>query len=161
MFKSFLLFSTIILLGAKQLQAQTNATLPVKSKTTTVLKTPVGATAQSNGVKCAAMVINTDTSIRVNPKYVYLSVDFTDVTGAIQMELLNGNNLFWVFDKAGKEVIIKEKFLKKISAAMGTTSSNMTIKIPFKLKTDKNVYTIHYKWESKDKLKNLDLLTTK
>jgi hypothetical protein len=37
----------------------------------------------------------------------------------------------------------------------------MLIKIPFRLKTDKNIYTIHYRWENKDKRKNLDLLTTK
>jgi hypothetical protein len=151
----------LLLLSINTLFAQTNATLPTKLKTTTTLTTPSGTTAQANGLKTGAIVVSVDTTIRVAPKYAYLSVDFSSITGAIQMEILAGNNIFWVFDKSGKEVIIKEKFLKSIKAAMGTASSNMIIKIPYKLKTDKNIYTIHYRWESKDKSKNLDLLTTK
>jgi hypothetical protein len=161
MLKSFFLLSTCFILLVKQSQAQTNATLPIKLPTTTVLKTPSGTTAQSNGLKCSATIVTIDTTIRVNPKYAYLSVEFTGLTGTVQAEIVEGNNVFWVFDKAGKEVIIKEKFLKKISAAMGENTSNMLIKIPFRLKTDKNIYTIHYRWENKDKRKNLDLLTMK
>jgi hypothetical protein len=163
MLKSFFLLSTCFLLSAtqSQAQAQKNNALPVKLNTTTVFKTPAGATAQSNGLKCGAIVVSLDTAIRVNPKYAYLSVEFANLTGTLQAELVEGINTFWVYDKAGKEIIIKEKFLKKISAAMGENTSNMLIKIPFRLKTDKNVYTIHYRWENKDKRKNLDLLTTK
>jgi hypothetical protein len=161
MLKSFFLLSTCFLLHATQSQAQTNTALPVKLTTTTVFKTPSGTTAQSNGLKCGNIIVTLDTSIRVNPKYAYLSVEFTNLTGTVQAEIVEGINTFWVFDKAGKEIIIKEKFLKKISAAMGESSSNMLIKIPFRLKTDKNIYTIHYRWENKDKRKNLDLLTTK
>jgi hypothetical protein len=161
MLKSFFLLGTCFLLHTVQSQAQTNNTLPAKLATTTVLKTPSGTTAQSNGLKCGNIIVTIDTSIRVNPKYTYLSVEFTNLTGTVQAEIVEGNNIFWVFDKAGKEIIIKEKFLKKISAAMGENTSNMLIKIPFRLKTDKNVYTIHYRWENKDKRKNLDLLTMK
>jgi hypothetical protein len=161
MLKSFFLLGTCFLLHTTQSQAQINNALPVKQATTTVLKTPSGTTAQSNGLKCGNIVVTIDTTIRVNPKYAYLSVEFTNLTGTVQAEIVEGNNIFWVFDKAGKEIIIKEKFLKKISAAMGENTSNMLIKIPFRLKTDKNIYTIHYRWENKDKRKNLDLLTTK
>jgi hypothetical protein len=161
MLKTFFLLGTCFLLHTTQSQAQTNNILPIKLATTTVLKTPSGTTAQSNGLKCAAIVVTLDTTIRVNPKYAYLSVEFTGLTGTLQAELVEGNNIFWVFDKAGKEIIVKEKFLKRISAAMGENTSNMLIKIPFRLKTDKNIYTIHYRWENKDKRKNLDLLTTK
>ncbi len=161
MLKSFFLLSTCFLLHTAQSQAQTNTTLPAKLKTTNVLQTPSGTTAQSNGLKCGNIIVTIDTTIRVNPKYAYLSVEFTNLTGTMQAEIVEGNNTFWVFDKAGKEVIIKEKFLKKISAAMGENTSNMMIKIPFRLKTDKNIYTIHYRWENKDKRKNLDLLTMK
>jgi hypothetical protein len=141
--------------------AQNNLILPVKLKTTNTLVTPAGTTAQANGIKSGTILVTVDTSIRVNPKYAYLSVEFTNLTGTVQAEIVEGINTFWVFDKAGKEIIIKEKFLKKISAAMGESSSNMLIKIPFRLKTDKNIYTIHYRWENKDKRKNLDLLTMK
>ncbi len=161
MLKSLFFISTCLLLNAIQSQAQNNAILPVKLKTTNVLQSPSGTTTQSNGLKCGAILVTIDTTIRVNPKYAYLSVEFTNLTGTVQAELVEGNNTFWVFDKAGKEIIIKEKFLKKISAAMGENTSNMLIKIPFRLKTDKNIYTVHYRWENKDKRKNLDLLTTK
>lgn len=161
MLKSFFLLSSCFLLFTTPSQAQTNTALPAKLKTTTVLATPSGTSSQSNGLKCGNIVVTIDTTIRVNPKYAYLSVEFTNLTGTLQAELVEGNNIFWVFDKAGKEIIIKEKFLKKISAAMGENTSNMLIKIPFRLKTDKNIYTIHYRWENKDKRKNLDLLTMK
>jgi hypothetical protein len=161
MLKPFLLLSAFFLLHTIQSQAQTNNALPLKLATTTVLKTPSGTTAQSNGLKCGNIIVTIDTTIRVNPKYAYLSVEFTNLTGTVQAEIVEGNNIFWVFDKAGKEIIIKEKFLKKISAAMGENTSNMLIKIPFRLKTDKSIYTIHYRWENKDKRKNLDLLTMK
>jgi hypothetical protein len=137
-----------------------NAILPAKMPTTVTLVTPAGTTAQANGIKCGTIVVTLDTTIRVNPKYAYLSVEFTNITGTLQAELLEGNNTFWIFDKTGKEIIVKEKFLKKISAAMGENTSTMLVKIPFKLKSDKSLYTIHYKWENKDKRKNLDLLTT-
>jgi hypothetical protein len=159
MLKSFFLLGTCFLLHTTQ--AQINNVLPVKLTTTSIFKTPLGTAAQSNGLKCGNIVVTIDTTIRVNPKYAYLSVEFTNLTGTVQAEIVEGNNIFWVYDKAGKEIIIKEKFLKKISAAMGENTSNMLIKIPFRLKTDKNIYTIHYRWENKDKRKNLDLLTTK
>jgi hypothetical protein len=134
--------------------------LPAKTATTTVLKTPAGTTAQANGLKCNAIKVTLDTTIKVNPNYAYLSLDFDAITGSLQAEILDGTNTVWVFDKAGKQIPLKEKFLKKVSAAMGDNVVNMLTKIAFKLKKDKNIYTIRYRWESKDKRKNLDVLTT-
>ncbi len=153
--------SLLLLLTANTLFAQNNAILPAKTATTTTLIAPAGTTAQAIGAKCGTIVVSVDSSIRVAPKFTYLSVDFSNITGCTQIEILSGNNIFWVFDKAGKQVVIKEKFLKSVKAAMGENIVNMVVKIPFKLKTDKTPYTIHYKWESKDKRKSIDLLTTK
>lgn len=153
--------SLLLLFTANTLFAQNNAILPAKTATTTTLAAPAGTTAQAIGAKCGTIVVSVDTSIRVAPKFAYLSVDFSNITGCTQIEILSGNNIFWVFDKAGKQVVIKEKFLKSVKAAMGENIVNMIVKIPFKLKTDKAPYTIHYKWESKDKRKSIDLLTTK
>jgi hypothetical protein len=153
------IFSFIALtLFAVNVNAQNNK-LPVKLATTATLKTTAGSTAQANGIKCNELKISLDTAIKVNPKYAYVSVDFDAITGTTQAELVEGTNTVWIFDKNGKEVMVKEKFLKKINAAMGTNVAAMLIKIPYRLKTDKNKYTVHYKWESKDKRKNLDLLT--
>jgi hypothetical protein len=153
-------FSLVIVSICSLYAKAQNNVLPAKSSTTTILKTPAGTTAQANGLKCGTIKLSLDTTIKVNPAYAYLSIDFDAITGTSQAEILDGKNTVWVFDKAGKEIILKEKFLKKITANMGENIVNMLTKIAFRLKTDKNIYTIHYKWESKDKRKSLDLLTT-
>ena len=142
--------------------AQPNATLPLKTAGTMVLKTPVGIIAQANGLKCGIITVAVDTAIRVNPKYAYLAIDLAQVTGSNQMDFLNGNNIFWIFDKAGKEVKIPLEVLKSVKAAMESNGIvDLKFRIPYRLKTDKKSYTIHYRWESKDKSRNMDFLTTK
>ncbi|MEJ7611204.1 MAG: hypothetical protein WKF88_08515 [Ferruginibacter sp.] len=149
--------------------AQPNATLPAKLKTTLTLKAPVGVAGQANGMKSGLILVTVDTTIRSNPKnplpngnMAYLSIDFTGLTGATQMEIASGKELFWVFDKAGKEVQISNKVLHRIKATMEASSIvDMTVKIPYRLKTDNNIYTIHFRWESPDKSKNIDILTSK
>ena len=142
--------------------AQPNSTLPPKIAGTVVLKTPVGTIAQANGLKSGLITVAVDTNIRVNPKYTYLAIDLAQVTGSNQMDFLNGNNIFWVFDKAGKEVKIPLEVLKSVKAAMESSGIvDLKFRIPYRLKTDKNNYTIHYRWESKDKSRNMDFLTTK
>ena len=162
MFKNISLFVVsyfIILLCAN---AQPNATLPAKLSTTISLKTPVGTVAQANGLKSGLITVTVDTTIRVNPKYAYLAIDLAQVTGSNQIDFLNGNNIFWVFDKAGKEVKIPLEVLKSVKAAMESNGIvDLKFRIPYRLKTDKNSYTIHYRWESKDKSRNMDFLTTK
>ena len=142
--------------------AQTNSTLPAKTATTLVLKTPVGVVGQCNGLKCGIISANVDTTIRVAPTYAYLAIDLSQLTGSNQMDILNGTHQFWIFDKAGKEVKLPLKVLSSVKAAMESTGIvDLKVRIPFRLKTDKDSYTIHYRWESKDKSRNMDFLTTK
>ena len=142
--------------------AQPNSTLPPKIAGTIVLKCPLGTIAQANGLKSGSITVAVDTNIRVNPKYAYLAIDMSQVTGSNQMDFLNGNNIFWVFDKAGKEVKIPLEVLKSVKAAMESTGVvDLKFRIPYRLKTDKNLYNIHFRWESKDKTRNMDFLTTK
>ncbi len=152
---SFLLFNTL------KTVAQNNAFLPAKLKSTILLKTQAGIAAQANNIKCGTIIVNIDTSIKVAPKNAYLSVDFAGITGSNITDILSGENIFWVFDKAGKEIKIPDKLLKKVNGSMESNMVNMIIKIPYRLKTDKNIYTIHYRWESKDKSRNIDLITSK
>ena len=162
MLKNGSLFVGIILITASCAVAQPNSTLPPKIAGTVVLKTPVGTIAQANGLKAALVTVAVDTNIRVNPNYAYLAIDLSQVTGSNQMDFLNGNNIFWIFDKAGKEVKIPLEVLKSVKAAMESSGIvDLKFRIPFRLKTDKNNYTIHYRWESKDKTRNMDFLTTK
>ncbi len=162
MLKNVSLFIILIVITASCAVAQPNATLPAKLATTTVFKTPVGTIAQANGLKSGLITVAVDTNIRVNPTFAYLAIDLSQVTGSNQMDILNGNNIFWVFDKAGKEVKINLEVLKSVKAAMESNGIvDLKFRIPFRLKTDRNNYTIHYRWESKDKTRNMDFLTTK
>ena len=142
--------------------------LPAKTAATVVLKTPAGLAGQANGIKAGSILVSVDTTIQSNPrsplpngKMAYLSIDISGITGTSQEDILSGNNFFWVFDKTGKPVQVTAAILKKVNAADNSNIVNMTIKIPYRLKTDKNIYTIHYRWESKDKLRNMDMLTSK
>ncbi len=168
MIRSVLMYACLICL-ANISNAQVNSILPVKLKTTITLKAPVGVAGQANGMRSGIIIVNVDTTIRSNPKnpmpdgrMAYLSIDFTGLTGATQMEIASGKESFWVFDKAGKEVVLSNKVLHRIKATMEASSIvDMTVKVPYRLKTDKNIYTIHYRWESPDKSKNIDILTSK
>ncbi len=157
MIKYFYLLATTLF--SSTLFAQTNCLTLPKTKNTTTLVTPTGTTAQANAIKCGKIIVTLDTAIKVAPKYAYLSIDFSNINGSSQIEILSGNNIFEVFDKNCKPVIIKEKFLKKINGSMESNIVNMLAKIPFKLKNDKDIYTVHYRWESKDKSKNIDVIT--
>lgn len=160
MLKSVLVFSFFIFI-AKGSIAQNNSILPVKLKTTLTLKAPLGVAGQANGLKMGIIKAGVDTTIRVNPKMAYISYDISDLTGSTQMDVLGGAHLFWVFDKAGKPVTIPAKVLYSVKAAMGENIVNLSVRIPYRLKTDKDIYTVHYRWESKDKIRNIDLLTSK
>jgi hypothetical protein len=142
--------------------AQSNAFLPAKIPGTTTLKTPTGVAGQANGVKSGPIAVAIDTAIRVNPKLAYLCLDFSALTGATQMEILSGKESYWVYDKAGKQVAMNDKVLHSVKAAMENSSvCDMKVRVPFRQKGDKNIYTIHYKWESPDKSKNIDIVTSK
>ena len=162
MLKSLLIAMFMCIGFITSINAQPNSTLPPKIAGTVLLKTPIGTIAQANGIKTGLITVAVDTNIRVNPKYAYLAIDLAQVTGSNQMDFLNGNNIFWVFDKAGKEVKIPLEVLKSVKAAMESTGIvDLKFRIPYRLKTDKNNYTIHYRWESKDKSRNMDFLMTK
>lgn len=160
MYKSVLFLAVSFFLNTA-LSAQNNSILPVKLKTTLTLKTPPGVAGQANALKTGIIKVGVDTAIRVNPKLAYISYDIADLTGSTQMDILAGAHLFWVFDKAGKPVTIPAKVLYSIKAAMGQNTVNLSVRIPYRLKTDKDIYTVHYRWESKDKMRNIDMLTSK
>lgn len=143
--------------------------LPAKTAATAVLKTPAGLAGQANGIKTGNILVSIDTTIQSNPrnplpngKMAYLSIDMMNVTGISQLEFASGKQFAWLFDKAGKPVPPTAALLKSIRADMEKNSiDELILKIPYRLKTDKNIYTIHYRWESPDKSKNIDFLTSK
>lgn len=124
--------------------------------------TGVDATGFATYLKMNTAIIMVDTTIRVAPKMAYMSIDMHGITGSSLAEMMDGLIYFWVTDKSGKQIKIGDKFLKRIKSAMETNEINYTAKIPFRLKTDiKNVYTVRFRWESKDRKKVIDIVTTK
>lgn len=127
---------------------------------------PIKTTDQSQGLSTLVGIekatIMVDTSIRVAPKNAYLSIEIPMITGSSMNEVLNGTNSFWVYDKNMNEVKITDKLLKKIGGAMEDNLVNLTVKVPFRLKTDnRTAYTIRYRWESTDRKKVIDIVSAK
>ncbi len=132
------------------------------SKMSTYIKTSDESLGLSNALKMDKATIMVDTSIRVAPKNAYLSIDIPEITGTSMPEVLGGKNSFWVYDKNMNEIKIADKLLKKIGGSMEDNLVKFTVKIPFRLKTDsKQNYTIRYRWESTDRKKVIDIVSTK
>lgn len=168
------IFAAVVFLSAFSFslsaQVNPNSILPAKTAGTVTLKAPTGVAAQSNGLKTSPILVSIDTTIRSNPKnpmkpdstIAYLSIDFVNLTGTNYAEITAGRQLYWIFDKTGKQVMLPNQVLKIIkTTAENATQVEMIVKVPYRLRKDKNLYTIHYRWESVDKTKNIDILTTK
>jgi hypothetical protein len=132
------------------------------SKLPISIKTSDESMGMSNALKVPKAEIMVDTSIRVAPKNAYLSIEMPGITGTNMTEVLGGKYTFWVFDKMMNEIKIADKLLKKVGGSMEDELVNLTVKIPFRAKTDANKgYTIRYRWESTDKKKIIDIVTSK
>jgi hypothetical protein len=135
---------------------------PSVSKTAIVLKTSDQSLGMSNALQITKANISVDTSIRVAPKNAYLSIDMPGITGTSMNEVLAGTNSFWVYDRNMNEIKIADKLLKKVGGSMEDNIVNFTLKVPFRLKTDlAKGYTIRFRWESTDRKKIIDIVSTK
>lgn len=114
-------------------------------------------TKMSNTIKVPAPAVMVDTSIRVAPAWAYLSIDMQKIEGTRMEEVLGGKESFWVYDKTGKEIKVGQKLLKRVNGAMEGGVVNYLVKIPFRLKSDANVYTVRFRWESTDGKKIIDI----
>jgi len=132
------------------------------SKLPMTIKTNDESLGMSNALKMQKADIMVDTSIKVAPKNAYLSIDMPGITGTNMTEVLGGKFIFWVFDQNMNEIKIADKLLKKVGGSMEDELVNLTLKIPFRLKTNVTKgYTIRFRWESTDRKKIIDIVTTK
>lgn len=163
--KKSMFFVLALFTGSPLLKAQSAATASPAFISTTPQSQKVkvvgdGTAGYTLGVKMKQAIVKIDTSIRVSPKTAYFSIEMQGITGSSFAEITAGTSSFWVSDKAGKPVKISEKFLKKIGGALEDNVVDFTAKIPFRLKTDKNNYTVRFRWQSADKRKIIDFVTT-
>ncbi len=127
------------------------------SKIATVVKTSDGSIAASNMLKIKNVDVTVDTSIRVNPKMAYVSLDIPGIEGTSMDDVLAGTETFWVYDDKLNNIKTADKLLKKVGGSMESSIVNYVIKIPFRLKTSTaKGYITRFRWESKDRKKIFD-----
>ena len=131
------------------------------TKATQTLKSPPGSMFMTTEIKAKSLVFSVDTAVIKEPKMAYLNLDISKIDGTDVISMLQGKDYFWVYDSSYKEIKIKEILLKKVGGAMEGGNVNATIKIPFRLKTDKTKgYIVRYRWESADKKQVMDIIVT-
>lgn len=115
-----------------------------------------------NGVKINSVDVSVDHSIRVAPTMAYLSIEMRGITGSSLSEITAGDNSFTVFDESNKQLIIKDKLLKKIKGSMEDSNVDFTVKIPFRAKdiTGKK-YKVIFTWSNANKSKLIEVISTK
>lgn len=131
------------------------------TKSTQTLKSPPGSTFMATEMKAKSLAFSVDTAVKTEPKMAYLNMDIAKIDGTDVISMLQGKDYFWVYDSTYKEIKIKETLLKKVGGAMEGGNVNCTVKIPYRLKTNKTKgYTIRYRWESADKRQVMDIIVT-
>ena len=128
------------------------------SKTVKEIKS-VSSWAIVNGIKLKNIQVSIDTSIRVSPKMAYTSLVVEGIDGTTMNEVLGGRETFSVYDKNLNEVKISDKLLKQVKGAMEDNMVEYTLKVPYRLKTNREKYTVRFRWESRDMKKILDIVT--
>ncbi|RYF89351.1 MAG: hypothetical protein EOO00_10085 [Chitinophagaceae bacterium] len=164
--KTFSVLSLLMLCSFASLAQSAVIPQPPSLKTNAAAKpiktTGIDANGYASFLKMTTAIIMVDTTIKVSPKMAYMSIDMHGINGCTLGEMMEGPTYFWVMDKNGKEIKIGDKFLKRIKATMETNEINYTAKIPFRIKTDvKNVYSVRFRWESKDRKKVIDIVCVK
>ncbi len=132
------------------------------SKSINELRSPAAYHAQTIGVKIKTIHVTVDTSIRVNPKMAYASLDMSNIEGTSITEVLSGKESYWVYDTDLNEIKLTDKQLKQVGGAMENNVVNYLSKIPYRLKTvTGKLYTVRFRWESSDRRKMIDVVLVK
>ena len=129
------------------------------SKVVKTLKSPPGSVAMVSGVRANTMYVSVDTTIKVDPKMAYASLDISGIGGTSLGGIFEGKESFWVYDADLKEVKINDILLKQVGGALEDNMVDYTLKIPFRLKkAAPKGYTIRFRWESADKSQVIDVV---
>ena len=131
------------------------------TKSAQTLKSPPGSMFMVTDIQPKSLAFSVDTAVKSDPKMSYMNLDISKIGGTDVISMLQGKDYFWVYDSTYKEIKIKEILLKKVGGAMEGGNVNCTVKIPFRLKTDKRKgYIVRYRWESADKKQVMDIVVT-
>lgn len=132
------------------------------SKIATFVKTSDGSLAVANVLKIKSVDVVVDTTIRVNPKMAYISLEIPGIEGTTMDDVLSGTETFWVYDANLNNIKTADKLLKKVGGSMESSIVNYSLRIPYRLKTSfAKGYVVRFRWESKDKKKIFDTVVIK
>ena len=127
------------------------------SKVVSVVKSPPNVMLFVSGVKARTVYLSVDTSIKVNPKMAYASLDIVGIVGTSLGGIFAGKESFWVYDADLKEIKINDILLKQVGGAMENNDVDYTLKVPYRLKTlPPKGYFVRFRWESGDKSQVID-----
>ena len=133
--------------------------IPVTQSFPQVLKSAVGSAVMAFGLTVKNIDFKVDTAISYNQKLAYINLDIAKLGGTDVVNMLEGKESFWVYDTLFHEIKAKDKILKDVGGAFGTSSVNCTLKIPFRLKTDQSKgYYVRYRWDGPDRTQALDIV---
>ena len=131
------------------------------SKIVTTIKSPPNALIRVSGVKGRVAYLSVDTSIKVDPKMAYSSIDIVGISGTSLSGIFAGKESFWVYDADLKEIKINDILLKQVGGAMENNDVDYTLKVPYRLKTaPPKGYVIRFRWESGDKSQVIDAVVS-
>ncbi len=90
----------------------------------------------------------------------YTSMDITNIEGSSITGIFQGKENFWVYDSDLNEIKITDILLKQVNGAMENNNVDYTLKIPFRLKSNKanKPYTVRFRWEGPDKKQIIDVV---
>jgi hypothetical protein len=129
------------------------------SKTAKTIKSADGMKGMINGLSAKDMLVKVDSTIKVSPKMDYTSVNISKIEGSSMAEMFDGKETFWVYDSDLNEVKITDKLLKQVKGALENDNVDYTLKIPYRLKTNRyKSYFVRYRWESPDRKQLIDLV---
>lgn len=129
------------------------------SKTINAIKSAGGVNGKINGLTSNGMLVNIDTTIKVSPKMAYTSMNISNIVGSSISGIFSGKENFWVYDSDLNEVKITDILLKQVKGALEDDIIDYTLKIPYRLKTNKlKSYFVRFRWESTDKKQLIDVV---
>lgn len=133
------------------------------TKVVNEIKAAAPTIARTNVVKASNVDVTVDTTIRVNPRMAYISLDIKGIDGTSIAEVMSGKESYWVYDADNlTEIKMTDKQLKAVNGAMENNIVNYLAKVPFRLKTvTSKAYIVRFRWESMDKRKLIDIVVTK
>ena len=112
----------------------------------------------STNLKIKNILINIDST--TSPKFACLNIEIAGITGSEFTEMASAKHTYTVFDAGNKPLPIQERVLKRVGGLIEEGIINYTIKLPFRLKTEKpGAYTINYTLESANGKKKINIIS--